>query len=280
MEYYQRKPSYIRNYHELVASIKLSLTEESITLDFKREINITEKKNKNEKNFAEELALDICQFANSWGGVLLIGVSEKEDKETGRKVADQFVGVTQYEKIARFINNSVFALIHPKNIQVDVVCIETLDRKQLISINISPLTTGVAFVCSQSPPYSSKYPYRTHYGKRYLHPLEVQKRMTDSNRIIPIKLQELMEFTQEVKLYPEIQKEIIDKIDRIDSKIPNIVLKEVMKNEYRLNINGIDINIPFSLTRDVWMTERTKIGIILHISLSISSDRKSIYFNI
>lgn len=280
MEHNHFRPRYIRNYHELTSYIKPNFTEESITLDFKQEINFSIVKEKKKKDPAEELALDICQFANSWGGVLLIGISEIEDQERKRKIANQFIGVSEYEKTSRFINNSVLPLIHPKDINIDLVCIETPENIQLISMNIFPLIRGVACVCSQSPPYSSKYPYRTHYGKRYLHPLEVQKRMSDTHRIIPIKLQELMDSTHDVELYPTILKDPIDKSSRVDSKFPNIILKEVLNSEYRLNINGVDINIPFSLTRDVWMTEKNRIGIILHVGLSISPDRKSISFNL
>ena len=272
------RPKYIRRFNDLSEVVKLDETTESIILDFKRQIDISEISRNEKKKKAEELALDICQFANTWGGVLLIGVAEAKNTITSKKVAKHLIGVENHEEISQFINDSVLPLLYPKNISIEVLCIDTVDFKHLTSINVLPLTDTIGCVCSDAPPYSPKYPYRTHYGKQYLHPLEIEKRMSDSYRFVPIRLHELLSKTREVELYPSVEKYPIDNSKRVDSKTLNVVLKEVSNYEYRLNICGIDINIPFSLTRDVWLTENNKIGILLQTKLCISSDRKSVSF--
>lgn len=273
---------YISSFTDFNRLVVIGSTTESIDLDFKLELEIENISKKDKPKKAEELASDICQFANSFGGVLIIGIEERKDELSGKKVAASIPGIDNSEEISRFINDSVLPLIHPKNISIDLVCFnaKTNNHNQIVAINVLPIVVGVACVCSEAPPYSAKYPYRTHYGKRYLHPTEVEKRMADSYRIIPIKLEEIACSTRNVSLYPSLSKEPLDKVNRIDSKEDNIVLMEILKYEYKLNINGIDMNIPFSLTKDVWMTEKQTIGILLTTRLIISPDRKEIYFNL
>ena len=52
------------------------------------------------------------------------------------------------------------------------------------------------------------------------------------------------------------------------------------EKELRYNVNGIDINIPFSMTKDVWLTEKARIGILLTTRLIIAADRKEIRFDL
>ncbi len=270
------EPRYIKNSIDLAQSVQLGITTESIYMDFKLNIDLGSKSPKKKQELAEELALDICQFANTWGGVLLLGVKEAEDDIDGKKVAAEFSGVHNFEELSRFVNDSVLPLIYPREINIDLICLKTPKRTQVVAINVSPLSVGVSCVCTPSPPYSPKYPYRTHYGKRYLHPIEVEKRMSDSNRSIPIKLEDLCARTGEVTLYPKIEKETIDRPERWDYQETNILLKNISSYEFSLKISGIDVNIPYSLVRDVWFTEKKTIGILLSTRLIITSDRKNI----
>ncbi len=252
--------------------VRLGETEESITLEFKREFN-----NKKE-NAAEEIALDICQFSNAIGGVILIGVEEKSTPGTGKKVAHCYKN-SNYGDISRFINDKVLPLIHPKPISIDIVSIDIEKNKSLTAINVTPLARGLACVAENTPPYAGKYPYRTHYGKKYFNPAEVERIMANSNRYIVIKLLEVFTTNKEVRIYPSVQKEEAKPNLSWDSKDCTVVIKCVNSSEFTLNIAGIDINIPYSLTKDVWITEDEKIGILLDIKLKISPDRRNIYFD-
>lgn len=269
-------PSYIHSGEELSKLIQIGQTVESIVLDFKVEITISNLSSKKKKEVAEEFALDICQFANTWGGVLAIGVKEELDESRGRKVATGFVDTVDFEDLSQFINNNVLPLIHPSSLQFEIVPVTTKNGHNLVIINIFPLTSGLSCVFANQPPYPAKYPYRTNYGKKYFHPSEIEKRMSDVNRSIPIKLHEISFKTKTVTLFPKIIKEEIKKTDTWDSKGVNIVFKDISNYAYTLNINGVDINIPFSLTKDVWLTEKNTMGILLGIQVSLSPDRKSI----
>ncbi len=268
----QHKSNFIKSKRELGSLVKLGETVESIAIEFKRELDLTK------RNSAEETALDICQFSNANGGVILIGVEEKSIPDTQKKVAYNYINVN-YETISQFINDKVLPLIHPKSIQLDIISIEIEEKKNIVAINIAPLARGLACVALNTPPYAGKYPYRTHYGKKYFNPLEVEKLMSNSNRYIPIKLQEVFSTNREVTVYPSIIKEEAKKNLSWDTKDFTVIIKNVSGSEFTLNIAGIDINIPYSLTKDVWTTEDEKIGILLAVKLIISSDRRNIYFD-
>lgn len=274
------EPKYIYTINDLHTHIKLGETLESVYLDFKTDIQISNNSPKKKQEMAEELALDICQFANTWGGVLLIGVKETLNHSSQMKVAQGITGVSTPNELVEFINDCVLPLIYPKDIKINQVWIKTSENKLVLAINISPLGLGIACVCAISPPYTSKFPYRTNYGKKYFHPIEVEKRMAINDRSIHIKLDELIRTTKEVTVFPNIMVEPIDRANKWDFAEINIFLKGISKNEFTLKIGGIDVNIPFGLVKDVWFTEHGKIGIILSTRLILSSDRKSIFMDI
>lgn len=254
-------------------NITLGITSESEELEFKRFIDFQNKKS------AEELALDICQFANSNGGEIFIGVKEIENTQKQLKTAESYVDIN-IEKTLEFINNKVIQLIHPKTVKFEIKPITIDENTNILSINVRPLASGVACVCNNQEPYYQKFPYRTNYGKKYLNPSDVELRMTNKNRYIRITLEELIEQSKYVTLFPEVKKDEISKDLSWDTKEPISVLKQIRNTEYTVNIAGIDINIPYSLTEDVWITETQTIGILLKVNLTINSDRKKVKFEI
>ena len=272
MNSYQ-KPNYVHSKTDLDRIVILGETVESKTIEFKQNLNLPK------DNSAEETALDICQFINSAGGVILVGVVEKRNERTGKHVAHSFINV-DHNNILQFINDKVLPIIHPRSISIDIASIAVSKEKNITAINVGPLAKGVACVAQNTPPYPGKYPYRTHYGKKYYNPLEVEKIMTNNNRYLFLKPNEMFKHDKEVALYPSISKKEADRNLSWDSKDSTVILKEVNDSEYKLNIAGIDINIPYSITRDAWITEDNKIGILLEIKLVVSSDRRTILFDL
>jgi hypothetical protein len=258
---------------DLDTHVVLGVTAENELIEFKREANYFK------EHANEEMALDICQFANSFGGVILYGVDEKLDKKSNKKIASSYRNV-DYERLSKFLNDKVIPLIHPKNIRISCNQINIDEQTYVVSINVYPLSNGLACVCNNKPPFSQKYPYRTNYGKKYFNAVEVEKMISQNNRHISIMLHELKCASNEVRLYPSLKKEIRDGKSSWENSEDTIILKYIGKNEYTLNASGMDINIPFSMTQDVWETEENKIGIILGSNIIISSCRKKIYFDI
>lgn len=264
-------PKFIKDSLDLEKYIHLGVTTESIYIDFKRSINFSSSK---KQELAKELALDICQFLNTWGGVLLIGIQEDRNS-SGQKVAKNFIDTNCFDELSQFINDSVLTLIYPKGIDIELVSVRTPSNENIIALNLSP-TANLAYVCDNFPPYSPQYPYRTHYGKKYFHPLEIEQMMSSLGRSVPIKLENLRRTSNQVTLYPKVKKETLDNNTKWDSQDVTVVLTDISNYEFTLKVGGISINIPFSLVKDIWLTENATIGIILNAQLSISSNRKNI----
>ena len=251
-------------------------TVESIVLDFKREIDLSNSKGKSKNS--EEFALDICQFSNTWGGVLLIGVVEKYCEAKKAKVAHSIKNVDNYEEISCFINDKVIPVIHPPPLDITIVPIDIND-KTIVAINIPPIERSLSCTYSLLPPFQSKFPYRTHHGKKYFRPADVEKIISMNHKHLVLRLNELTSVTREVTLYPNLIKEEINK-NTWDNQGESVIIEKVANSEYTLNIASLRINIPYSFTNDVWLTESGKIGIFLNIKICQSSDRRELRFDI
>lgn len=279
LEHYQ-SAQYIRNNSELKSVVRLGETAESTVLDFKLAIDIEDKNKTDRQRIAKEIALDICQFANTWGGVLLVGVAEEVSEELNIKVAKSFVNVENCENIVAFINDMVLPIIYPSHINISINVINLNSDATLLAINIFPLVTGIACVYLLAPPYTPVYPYRTYYGKKYMKPNEIESRMLSLERKVMLQLSRLQSDGRGMQVYPSIKKEDIGSDVKWDSRGVSVVLKGISENEYAISINGIDVNIPFSLTDDVWRTEKGDIGVLLKVGLIVNQDRTRIIFDL
>lgn len=272
-------PQYISSSSDLTRVVKLGETAESATLEFKADLPISSTPKDRRELLAEEVALDICQFLNSLGGVLLIGVKESTDSLGEKKVASGYTKGLKVNEILEFINSRVVTWIYPSDIHLHVATLNSASGEQVVAVNIHPLATGLACVCMKSEPYTAKYPYRTHFGKKYFPPSEVEKRMSNGNRGIFLRLSELAQHTRDVTLLPGIIKEQMERQDTWDARGANPILKEISEDSYMLSVNGLEINIPFSMTKNVWLTERNTVGIQIDMRLVISGNRREIRFD-
>lgn len=100
-------PTYIRSSAEFRRQIEFGETTESLVLEFKRDYGKrrTEKR-KVVRNTQKELCRDIAQFANTWGGCLLIGVDEREDPGRNLRIADKIMGVDDPDSLRQWITQA------------------------------------------------------------------------------------------------------------------------------------------------------------------------------
>ena len=90
----------IKNQDDFKSLIHIGETPESIHWDYKQQFN-DEKKS--------DIAIDLAAFANTLGGTLLIGVSEKNID--GRKVANNLFNIADFERIKKSVYTSILDLI-------------------------------------------------------------------------------------------------------------------------------------------------------------------------
>jgi hypothetical protein len=267
------KPIFFTSEDDVKKHIILQKTQESIIWDFKREINLADKKKL--VNLASEIACDICQFANAWGGSILVGIEESKGKLSGLNVAKDFVGIDNCELVKQFLNDRVRNCIHPIDVQFETSTIKLKD-KTLLAINVKALPNTLACVSSPANIEYLRFPYRTEYGKKYFRGLEIEVRMNNNYRRIFLRLNEIWDRNKDVVLLSPLIKEDIDPKLTWDNRDINITISDFFENEFQLKVNDLFMNIPYGLVRELWNTIDNKIGLILNASIVIPGNRKSL----
>ena len=212
--------------------IHLGETSESIHWDYKQSFNPKK---------AEDLAIDLAAFANTFGGTLLIGVAEKTDG--AKKVASGFVPGINVEEIRKTVHTHISEIISPK-IDVQVVPID-VSGNLIVAINVEP-SVNLVGVCLDKDRRSFSFPYRTEFGNRFMTFEEVENRMADNKtRAMYLKLKKYIPSGGKVNVYPA---PIAN--NKIEWRFEWIHNSE---NEIRLDQNGYrSIDIPISFIEEVW----------------------------
>ena len=212
--------------------IRLGETSESIHWDYKQSFNPKK---------AEDLAIDLAAFANTFGGTLLIGVAEKTDG--AKKVAFGFVPGINVEEIRKTVHTHISEIISPK-IDVQVVPID-VSGNLIVAINVEP-SINLVGVCLDKDRRSFNFPYRTEFGNQFMTFEEVEKRMADNKtRAMYLKLKKYIPSGGKVNVYPA---PIAN--NKIEWRFEWIHNSE---NEIRLDQNGYrSIDIPISFIEEVW----------------------------
>ncbi len=212
--------------------IHLGETSESIHWDYKQSFNPKK---------AEDLAIDLAAFANTFGGTLLIGVAEKSDG--AKKVASGFVPGINVEEIRKTVHTHISEIISPK-IDVQVVPIE-VSGNLVVAINVEP-SINLVGVCLDRDRRQYSFPYRTEYGNQFMIYEEVEKRMVDNKtRAMYLKLKKNLPSGGRVTLYPFPIRNyrtqwFFEWVDGFD-------------NEIKLVANGFrSIVVPISFIEEVW----------------------------
>lgn len=179
----------IKNQPDFESLIHIGETSECIHWDYKQAFNSKD---------SDAIAIDLAAFANTYGGTLLIGVTEK--KENGLKVASGFVPNIDVEEIKKHVFTNILDLISPK-IDVKIVQFD-VSGNVVVAINVEP-SVNLVSVCLDKNQQSFCFPYRTEYGNRYMSFQEVEKRMMDNKtRAMYLKLKKLIPSKGRVTLYP------------------------------------------------------------------------------
>ena len=222
----------INSREDFESLIQIGKSSESIHWDYKQQFN-DEKKS--------DIAIDLAAFANTLGGTLLIGVSEKNID--GRKVANNLFNIDDFERIKKSVYTSILDLISP-HIDVQVVPIK-IDDVLIVAINVEPSVNLVSVSQEKNRPYYC-FPYRTDFGNRFMAFDEVEKRMMDNKtRAMYLKLKKYFPTDRKVNVYPAPVAN--NKVEWRFEWIHN------SENEIRLDQNGYrSIDIPISFIEEVW----------------------------
>ena len=172
--------------------IHLGETPETIHWDYKSVLNSKEPTN---------IAIDLAAFANTYGGTILVGLSEKRTEElNGLKVAMEFVPNIDAESVKKQICSIASNHIVPQ-IGVNVIPIKIFDNL-VVAVNIEP---SIDLVCVKTSNERGNFcfPYRTVYGNSFMSFKEVEERMVNNKtRSMFLKLKKFIPEKEKVMIYP------------------------------------------------------------------------------
>jgi hypothetical protein len=167
------QPAYLHSRADFERTIRIGETTESIVLDFKKTLD------PRAPDWQKEVCRDIAQFANTWGGCLLVGLSERFDPARNVKVADAAAGVQDADKVRECIETAVQNHVVPSSLAHDVVPIQ-LAGATLVAVNVEP-SRRLVYVWDRSSG-TFECVRRTSHGKAYMNPDETERHMMSSSR--------------------------------------------------------------------------------------------------
>src|SRR5688572_20166530 len=131
-------PTFIRSANDLAASVTIGTTRETLHLEFKATIDGWNASKDDVRRLAQkELCRDIVQFANSLGGVLLLGVEESKGGATGTRVASGIAPVKDIDTLTQWIEQAIVNFVVPSTLSHDISPIST-GTGPVLAVNIPP----------------------------------------------------------------------------------------------------------------------------------------------
>jgi hypothetical protein len=260
---------FLTNANEVKANISIGQTTESLHLEFKAVIKPLDIENR------KQTAIDICALANHEGGTIIIGLSEKEN-ENGLKVANAFINVPDQDRLRKFLDSDVRAIIFPKDIQYSLNIIKIDEQITVLSVCVKPLIDGLASV-HFSGEREVIFPLRSSRGNEFLNPTEIGTKMDFQDRRVKLKMRSVV-----IGHKPLVNIMSPYSITTQDSVFFNrdndcTYVNELDEFEFILSFNDVFTKrIPYSMVDHVWKISERKMGIALKRKLLIDPTRRDI----
>lgn len=266
-------PSFIYNADLFRSLVKLGETTETLVLEFKAALpdgwKATDKSVKLEAR--KEQARDIAQFANTFGGVLIYGIREKE-KENGQYVADSLVSISEIDRSKKWILDSARRFLVPNTISMQMSPFE-IDGTQLLVVNVPASRAPIAVWDHHCQ--TIQYICRNDYGKQSMDPDNAIHFMLDRSRAAMIGLHRIHDELVGKKVTP-IYVDLVGFVARSKygpaDMTPNILLRKLEDNEFLLEINSYEVRVPYGLVREAWHTSSSRLGLMLDVGVRIVYD--------
>lgn len=158
-------------------------TPEDVHLDFKLWESDAAKRNQ------REMARDVAQFANTWGGTLVLGVHAPEDPRTKRDTGKVIVPIQDERRAADWITKALSNYLYPAAQQPRILFMQPWNQGRVAVLNVEPSDTIVAVWRQAEQNDGIEYLYRTEVGKAWFTPEEAAMRTSSwSARAARIKM--------------------------------------------------------------------------------------------
>jgi hypothetical protein len=256
-------PRFIENRADFDALIAFGQTEETLVLEFKRSVATKDPGAK------LEVCRDVAQFANTYGGCLLIGIEEEKDPKSGAKRASSVYPVDDVDKTVQWLEQAIVNYLVPSTLSHRIVRIE-MDRGPILSVNIPANLHVVALWDRQAK--TIEYLRRTNHGKEWMNPDEMETHMLNGSRATRIALERAM------NQLPNGTAEFCDGVYTHNSSPYNFAWCKVNTLEETCfiaeirppgsNVSSMKLRVPYSLVQHIW-TDRDTIQLLLEARVEV-----------
>jgi hypothetical protein len=273
------KPTYLYDVPGFQAAIHMRVTTESLYLDFKSDVNFRE------PGAHKEVARDIAQFANSRGGVLLVGISEKKDCSNGLKVAQDVVGITKLDVLIQQIEQAITNFLVPSTFRPRMVPI-TLPEGTVLAINIEP-SRHLVYVCErQDQKHVIECLCRTNHGKEWMNPDEMEQHMMNGSRAAKLAFTEARSVAKEPNQVEVLGGVWCYRSGSLHHPQSGFAGSVRSTQEAWFELSGsvtwpippatCNITIPFDLLRSVWVSSDGKVTMLLSVRLLFDEKKREL----
>ncbi len=220
----------------------------------------------------EELARDIAQFANTDGGVLLIGVTESP--VNGRRTAQGINPVGDVDSLKQWVEQAIKNYLSPVTFSHALYEV-VLPQGSILAVNIPPSIHLVAFT---SDDRNIQYLYRTDHGKQWFNPAEVERHIMNGSRAMQIRLGQLVE---ELRENDRVAVEASPKPlmwvgypfgGHHTNTTVQLAPSQCMEFEVGLLVGRVCVRLPHGLIAEAWRTSDKKLGLYLKVTIIVTED--------
>jgi hypothetical protein len=262
-------------------AVVLGQTSEDRNLEFKSEYRW--QKGKGPPGEAEELSRDVAAFANTDGGVLLVGVAERED--SGRRIADKIANIENVDGLKQWIEQSIRNNLTPSTFSRAIAEIVLPDGEgTILAVNI-PQSLYLVAMWTTAGKKGIEYLHRTDHGKVWFNPDEVERQIMNGSRAMQIRL---------AQLFRQLTKKPDDRIQVQLTPVaemwvgargaygarPLVSLAPVLCSgeEVELRVNAqtrtgdlpVGVRIPHGLIVEAWAAGEGRLGLCLKVQVVVT----------
>lgn len=260
---------HITNIHEFKRQVVFGETKESATLEFKRDFEPGDNKNRQAKNL--EIARQVAALANTLGGTIVVGVDED-----GNSVASEFAkngpGRNLKDRVADVIHELVYPHISASVFEFNV------DGHHVVTICVDPIEDGVAYAGKVK---SWSFPRREDNGIKDMHPSEIDSRRSRNRRIF-LSLNRLQILDRSNKI--NLESLAFERFDQnaftgaekhAGLRRPTVLeiwVKAIDEHQMNVSFNDRDVSIPMAYVDEVWLASSRCISLSLRCVVILPKD--------
>lgn len=269
-------PRYFESAADVNENIVLGTTTESLHLDFKASIDGFGARDAAKEEGQQEACRDITQFANQFGGCLLIGLAETK-RQDNIKIADKLTPVKDPDGLRAWLEQAITNYCIPSTFNHQIEFIRH-DMGILVAVNVPPSVVPV-FLWNKKK-NTMQVVGRNNHGKQYLNPDDVERLRMNGSRAAKIAFDSLTapEKSQEVELVPGLLQWSNSNqswsVLQGENK-PRVGLGTCSDASFNLQIfhkrssGSTTVTVPYGLVQECWKNVEDRLCIMLQLDLGI-----------